>query len=356
MYRRRATLTAAIAMLMVTTAACGSDDDPPAPTVTGTVTVEGIEFPRPERTKVVIGEPATDIGSLPFYQIEHEKLAERFGIDLTFQVFNGNAPANQALVAGQIDAVNGSAGALTLQNTDLKPVITYLTSSMVQDIFVTAKEVKTAADLRGKSIAVSSVGSFSYAQALLSLKHLGLTKNDVVITTVGNDGARLAALKGGSVAASVQSRTLAPQLAAEGYNVMVDLADIPNDGFIGTALTIPREFVDKYPNTVLALTAIYQMGVQYRLTKGLESNAALWAAKAEIPIEQAREEVQIDLDAGWSPVDGRCNSNTVRFMQEVLAETNPAVSEVDPESICTNQFTDKLKELGFQKALGVEGY
>jgi NitT/TauT family transport system substrate-binding protein len=353
---RRVSSAAATLLVLVTAAACGADDDEPVPATTGTVTVEGITFPRPEKTNVTIGEPATDIGSLPFYHIMHANLGKQFGIELSFPAFNGNSPANQALVAGQIDAVNGSAGALTLQNTALKPIITYLTSSKVSDIFVTAKDVRSADDLRGKSIAVSSVGSFSYAQALLGLKHLGLSKSDVTIVTVGNDAARLAALKGGSVAASIQARSLAPELTADGYHVLVDLGQVPNDGFIGTALAFPREFVEKYPNTVLAVTAIYQMGVHYYLTKGIDLNSQLWAEKAEIPVEEAREQVEIEFAAGWAPVDGRCNVATVRFMQEVLKETNPQVANVDPESICTNRYVDKLKEMGFQKALGVEGY
>ncbi len=51
----------------------------------------------------------------------------------------------------------------------------------------TQSAVKTAADLKGKSVAISSFGSQSHAGALLAVKSLGLATSDVTITQVGND-------------------------------------------------------------------------------------------------------------------------------------------------------------------------
>src|SRR6185436_4525022 len=148
-------------------------------------------------------------------------------------------------VAGQVDVSDNSGGPVIASlATDVPLEMTFVTRSTLTDNLYTAKDVKTADDLKGKSIAISSFGSQSHAGALLALKKLGLTTDDVTITQVGNDSARLAALQGGSVAGSMNDSTRAAEV--EG------LGGVPR-----TSMTVTKEFAQQNPNLVLALTAMY---------------------------------------------------------------------------------------------------
>jgi hypothetical protein len=66
--------------------------------------------------------------------------------------------------------------------------------------------------------------------------------------------------------------------------------------------------------------------------------------------------VKTELGVTWKPIDGRCEPDTFTFQKSVLVTTNPGIKSIDPATVCTDQFTDKLKQLGFQKKLGVQGY
>ena len=334
----------------------------PAPAAAGSAaaaaTAAADTLPKPDKVEVKIGLSGTaTIGLLPQLVAKGLNLFEKYGLKVTFVTFSGAAQATQALQAGQVDVGDNSGG----------PVVASLaTSSPTQMVFVTRhnltdnlygrKDIKTAADLKGKNVAVSSFGSQSHAGALLSLKALGLTEKDVTITPVGNDVARLAALKAGSVAASMQDSAIVNELTPLGFNVMVELSKVKDLGGVPrTSLVVAPEFQAKYPNTTLLLVAAYLEGIT-EMRKQVDKASEFLAKDSEIPLATAKAQVAIELAAPWEPRDGRCDNKVFEFTKQVNLPSNPAIANVDPTKACTNAYLDKLAALGFQKKIGVPGY
>jgi ABC-type nitrate/sulfonate/bicarbonate transport system substrate-binding protein len=353
---RWALLSVGLTMALLGSACGGSDDNASAGSTGETVTVKGIQFPKPEKTKVTIGAGAVDPGVVPLYLIDSEKLGEQFGLDIELVKFSGTSQVTQAMLAGQIDVANGSGGiAMGTQATGRPAKIAFVTNDVLTDMIITRPDVKTPADLKGKAIAISSFGSQSHASAKLAIQAMGMTDKDVTITQVGNDAARLAALKSGSVAGAVLSPQVEKELTADGYNVLQRLEDVKTGGYALTSLTVPEKFAEENPNTVLALVALYQMGRQLELNDQ-EAAAKAWAAEAEVSMEQARTDITVELAIPRRPTDGRCAPETIAFVREIAAASDDKIKSVNAQDACTNEYIDKLKELGFQKALGVEGY
>lgn len=337
-------------------AGCSSEGDDGSGPAGGPVTVAGIEFPAPEKTSIKVGVTGFELGLLPLYMVDFQNLDDQFGIDLQTVQFSGTAQTTQALLAGQVDVVDASGGvALSLQPTERPAEMTFVNSDRLDDLIIAKPDISSADQFRGKSIAISSFGSQSNAGALLALEALGLTASDVTLTPIGNDAARLAALRGGSVDAAVLDTTVEQELTDAGYHVLQDLGQIQDSGYITTALTIPKKFAEDNPNTALALTAIYQMGRLDSINKR-DVAAQGWAKLAEIPVEQATEEVATQLKTEPHPLDGRCDPQIMQQIKPIMAAANKALESVDPMTACTNAFVDKLKEMGFQKAIGVPGY
>ena len=320
------------------------------------VTVHGIEFPRPEQDKVKIGLSALDAASIPQYLISQENLDEQFGMDVEFIKFSGTSQVTQALLAGQIDVGNGSGGiAMATQATDRPAQIVFVTDDVLSDMIITRPDIRTADDLKGQAIAISSFGSQSHAGALLGLEALGLSDQDVTITQVGNDAARLAALKSGAVAGAILAPRVEQELTQSGYHVLQKLTDIKTGGYVTTSMTVPETFEKENPNTVLALTALYTMG---RLMSRTDVDAATkaWATEAELSPEQARHDVDIELANPQHPTDGRCDPQAIALVKEIAVSTDDKLESVDAQNACTNKYIDKLQEMGFQRAIGMEGY
>jgi ABC-type nitrate/sulfonate/bicarbonate transport system substrate-binding protein len=177
----------------------------------------------------------------------------------------------------------------------------------------------------------------------------------VTITQVGNDAARLAALKGGSVAAAVLSPQVEKELTDSGFHVLQRLTDVHSGGYALTSLTVPEKFAAENPNTMLALTALYTMG-RHEMMTDKEAAAQAWATQADMPIEQARADVDVELSIKQHPLDGRCDPAMIDLVKEIAASTDAKLESVGAENACTNEYIDQLQKMGFQKALGVEGY
>lgn len=348
-----------LTLALVASACASSTDSSESASDTGgseTVTVHGIEFPKPERDTVKIGLSALDAASIPQYLIESQNLDEQFGMDVELVQFSGTSQVTQALLAGQIDAGNGSGGvAMATQATDRPAQIVFVTDDVLTDMIISQPDVRTADDLKGKAIAISSFGSQSHASAMLGLQALGLSDTDVTITQVGNDAARLSALKSGAVAAAILAPRVEQQLTDEGYHVLQKLTDIKTGGYVTTSLTVPETFEKENPNTVLALTALYTIGRQMSRTD-VDAATEAWATQAEISPEEARHDVDIEWANPQHPMDGRCDAESINLVKEIAASSDDKIESINAQDACTNEYIDKLKEMGFQKAIGLEGY
>jgi NitT/TauT family transport system substrate-binding protein len=359
-------------------AACGTSAGTPTPAATAAPTTAStaapsessagseepsgspaaVVLPAAEQTKIRWGQSGTPTsGALPFVAAIGAGLDKKYGLDIEFTPFNGGAPAAQAMLAGQSDVGDNSGGPVIASlATDTPLVMTYVTRSNLTDNLYGSANVKSADDLKGKSIAISSFGSQSHAGALLALKSLGLTDKDVTITQVGNDSARLAALQAGSVAASMNDAEKEQQLKDAGFNVLAKLTEVEGLGGVPTStLTTTRTYADQNPNTVLLLTAMLLEG-SVLMRKDPDMTAQSLSKLAEIPIEDAGRQVDEVLAGPWQPADGKCDPEVLEFTKSVLLAANPDLATIDPQPACTNEFLDKLNELGFQHSIGVPGY
>ena len=92
---------------------------------------------------------------------------------------------------------------------------------------VVRKGITQVSDLKGQKLGVSSYGGAAYGAALAVLRAHGLEpKKDVVILATGDNTARIAALKHGSVDAALVAAPGDIKVAEEGYKILLDAGTI----------------------------------------------------------------------------------------------------------------------------------
>jgi ABC-type nitrate/sulfonate/bicarbonate transport system substrate-binding protein len=96
-------------------------------------------------------------------------------------------------------------------------------SNVIRFTFFSSSAVKTAADLKGGLVGVSTFGSESDSTVTLALQRLGLARNDVKIAEFGGGSHRLAAIKSGEISATALNEPFSSLAREEGVNVLVDL-------------------------------------------------------------------------------------------------------------------------------------
>jgi ABC-type nitrate/sulfonate/bicarbonate transport system substrate-binding protein len=137
---------------------------------------------------------------------------------------NGGSKGAEELQAGRIDVMHVGLSSVIRVNQsggDLRLIGSL--SNVIRFTFFAAPGVKTAADLKGGVIGVSTFGSESDSTVTLALQRLGLTRNDVVIKEYGGGSRRLAAVKSGEIKATPLNEPIASLAREEGVGVLVDL-------------------------------------------------------------------------------------------------------------------------------------
>lgn len=340
-------------------AACGGSTPASSstPTAAGTAaasaTAAAGQLPKPELTTVRIGI------STPNEPVQFaEKLADalgyyqKYGItNVTVTGFEGDGKALQALVAGQLDYfVGGASTAISSVVTDTPVKVVAMNSTRLTDGLWCGAAIKTKEDVKGKSVAISTFGGTSHGSALLLLQGLGYKATDAVITQVGNQGSRIAALKGGSVACAVVDMSQQQAMRDAGMNLLFDetKSDLQwgRSGLMGKA-----DFIQKNPNTTLVVVAAT-----------LEAQNSIWKDQATAAKEFAKfAQIKEDPDAKNLINDFLgYGSRTMAFTQaafekpkEVLATQNPAIANVDLTKAFDLSFLTKLKDIGFNAKIGV---
>ena len=172
--------------------------------------------------KVGLSEPVNT--ALALWMAEAGGFYEANGLKVEIINMSGGSRGAQETAAGRLDAMHVGLSSVVRVNKaggDLK-VIAAL-SNVIRFTFFTAAGVKTAADLKGGVIAVSSFGSESDATITLSLKKLGLSRSDVTVKEYGGGMRRIEAVRTGEVKATSVNEPVTSIARAQGLNAMVDL-------------------------------------------------------------------------------------------------------------------------------------
>ncbi|MBI2755456.1 MAG: ABC transporter substrate-binding protein [Chloroflexi bacterium] len=311
-----------------------------------------IALPKPEQTSLKIAITALEASQLAVPLAVDQGIYKKYGFtDVEASYFDGDAKGLQALVAGQVDIDLSSTGsAIASQLTDVPVVITGMMATVLTDALISSKDVKSAADLKGKKIAVSTYGSTAHGAILLSLKELGLTDQDVTIVQVGGLGARVAALQAGSVAAAPIDISLEKDLTQQGFNVLVRLTDKPIE-FGRSGLALRKDWMQKNPNATLALVAATLEGQNMIWTQPDKAADSLvkWAQLKDRT--QAEQQVTFFQQTGRR--DMRWSKEAFLLAQQVQSAANPTIKDADVTKAYDIQWLDKLRALGFDQTIGL---
>jgi len=349
---------ALLASAAVFAAACtgGGATTAPAPSTAPAASDAPVEsaapgtLPTPEKTDIKIGLSVTETSQFAAKLAEMAGIYEKNGLTVQTTVFEGDGKVMQALQAGQLDVgFGGTSSFITSQGTDVPVVGLAVNAVVLTDLLTTTADVKTADDLRGKCVAVSTYGGTSHGAVILSLKALGLTPDDVVITEVGGQSARIAALQGGACAAAPVDAAKKAEMEDLGFNFLVDLkAEQLPWGRSGLGVT--EEWLAANPNTATVVAASV-----------LEAQNLMWT-DPDLAAEKYAEFTQDELETAKALIlefQGTGNRTMMwedaafQNPKDVLVTVNPDIVDIPVTDAFDRSVLDDLKASGYYDFLGV---
>jgi NitT/TauT family transport system substrate-binding protein len=293
--------------------------------------------------KVIIAVPSPALSMLPVYFAQDRGLFKNQGIDPVIVTMSGRLQAI-ALGAGDIDYAASVETILraALQGMPFK-IIVYMNAKM-SVVLVTAPDIKSVADLRGKTVGVTSLGGgLEYALREILIQKGGLNLDrDVRAASIGMPEQMAGLLSG-----SLQGAMLVPPfdgiMARKGYRRLVsavDLLEYPQGGIATTDKKI-KEKPGQVKRVVRAMIQALRL-IREEREKTVSYIATRWKIDRELAAES------YDVMVRSFSTDGSASTKSI---QNIIDSTKSRLQVERPISVADVVALPLLSEA--QKELGL---
>jgi NitT/TauT family transport system substrate-binding protein len=194
--------------------------------------------------KVVITHSSESISITPLVYGIERGFYRKEGIDLQFRVLRGELAVSSIVSGKDIDYMYGAGTAffaavrglpMKVLSHDFKSVFFYLMGN---------PRVQFGQDLKGKRVAVASLGGTGAAATRASLKAIGLDADkDVTLIVIGSASVRMAAMETGSVEAAIMPVPWNFRMKQKGFKELIYAGKVMSQPLTGLATS--REKVEK---------------------------------------------------------------------------------------------------------------
>jgi NitT/TauT family transport system substrate-binding protein len=264
--------------------------------------------------------------------------------------FAGDPIATAALVAGELDFTVGGAEAMVtaaLRGTDVRIVGLYQNRFEYQ--LIGSKDVRSAQDLKGRTVGVSRFGSNSHFATKQVLTRLGLDpESDVTIFQVGNTPERVAALQSGAIQAALMSPDVVATLVQAGHPNLADMSKM-DIAYPFQAIGTTQGLLERRPEVADAfLRAVY---------RGIRLFREDPAAAQRMLADRSTEGQPEVLRALWESyrnaftTDLTPEAPVFALLLEELGRNDPAVQGATTEQFVDPRPVRRVNESGFPRQL-----
>ena len=315
-------------------------------------------------TVAAFSPPTYGQTSLPLYRVAYatsgenptalwiaveQGLYKKHGINAEVLFMRSGPLAMSALASGDVQAVftsannvlNGAAAGL-----DLAVVATVIPKA--EGAFVARPEIKRPEDLKGKVVAIQSIGGGGWANNMLALDYLNLDpdRDRIQFFVFPDQAARVQALETGRVQAAWLGYTFSEPLKKKGFPILVDLGRAPIS-YLGTSLVTRRMNIRQDTKGVEAMIKGTLDGVRFVLKP---ENRAVVVKTLMRRLRLSRVE---DAESGYESLlatysaDLQPNVDGVRKIHKILSKANPNLAKIKPEDILDDSLVRRIRESGY---------
>ena len=307
-----------------------------------------IALPAGEQPIVGVAGPA--INMIYGFVARDAGLFQKYGVDPKIVVFDSGSVLAQAALAGDAK-ISVTSGPVTIASRS-QGADAILVASCVNTppySIVAAKNITSFEQLKGKRIAMSRFGSGTDTSLRLVLRKFGLdASKDLMVLQLGTQPSRYQALLAGKIDATIISPPLDLTAKQQGFNILVDIADLgipyPQQG-IETTDRLIRE----NPQLVKNFLKGYIEGVYYAAKNKDHTKKVitkyLKTTDPEILEATYRSYVKVTDYSAYPNLEGVQNA-----MDEVAIRVS-AVKNKKPADFVNTRFLRELENEGFFKSL-----
>lgn len=204
-------------------------------------------------TKVILTSGSASERDGVVYVAQDQGLFRKYGLDVSFvQVRNGPV-AMSALSSGETQFHWGSVSGANLgaiaEGADLVFVAGFI--NRLSGMFVVNPQIKTPAELKGKSVAVNSLSGGGWIFSMLMLDYWGLVpeRDKIQFRTLGDQAVMAQGVISGTADGAFLGYTFGKMLQSKGFRVLADSEKLPIP-YQGSGVIARRSFINSSPATL----------------------------------------------------------------------------------------------------------
>jgi ABC-type nitrate/sulfonate/bicarbonate transport system substrate-binding protein len=301
--------------------------------------------------QVTVGYSSFSGAYVPLWVAVEERLGRKHGLDLK-AIYAGRIRPQQLLASGEVPFVIATGtGALTSHILGVKDQVIILTFiNKVNSAIFSRNEIKTAEDLRGKTVATGRPGAFGDTMVRYVLRaKMGLVPDrDVKMLAIGEAQLAFPALERGVVQAA--SLTLPFTLMAKkmGYRELIDY-DKAGVIYPYNTVTTLRQTPGKNPDLTERLLKTMIEGTHVFKTDKEKSLAVMkkyMRGATDDILEETYQYTKTNVEEVPTP-----SLEVTKAALEILSYQYPQAKETDPNLIIDTSIMKRIEHSGFIKAL-----
>jgi NitT/TauT family transport system substrate-binding protein len=278
-----------------------------------------------------------------------QRLFEEQGLDVDVVQVRSGPIAISALAAGEaqfysVSATGASLGAMA-GGLDIVFIAGFI--NRLDGYFAVAPKVRTAEDLKGKTIGVQSIGGGIWMFTQILLDHWGLNaeRDKIQIRAIGDDSVLAQAVMTGTIDAAVLGYTYSRVISQKGGRILVELPKL-NIRYQGTGLVARRSFIDSSPDTVektlrglvRANRFLQDKNNQPAVVRSLKKWLRLAAADSG---EDLYDRIRLLYDRSIIPT-----REGIQSALQLLSKTDPKFSKLKADELVDDRIARKLEREG----------
>jgi NitT/TauT family transport system substrate-binding protein len=299
--------------------------------------------------KIHVGVPSVSVANIIIYVTKEARLYEKYGLDAEVIAINGSGIASKALIGGNLDIVpvaTPTVIAADLAGSDMV-ILAHTMPGVVHGLMV-KPEIKRVEDLKGKKIAVSSLGSLTDFLVRAIAKKKGLNPDrDLTLIQTGSDSDRIVALKSGVVDGAAMSHPGYGRAKKMGFTMLWDSAkelDYP-----WMEITTRRANIKADRETIMNYMKAHLEGIA-RFKQDRDFGIKVIKKTLRIDDDELINESYDIFSKMFLPTPYP-NLAGMKVSFEYVAATRPDVWKHKPEEFADSSFVEELDKSGFIKKL-----
>src|SRR6266536_137696 len=297
--------------------------------------------------KVVIGYSAISPASSSAWFAYEGGFFRKNGLDAQLIFVESGSRMVQTLISGDVVAAQVAGAPVIQSNLQGSGVVIIAGLLNTMDYkFVVSRDITRPDQLKGKTVAVSRVGSSSDFATRYALEKYGLIPDkDVAILQIGSQPARFSALETGKIHGVMIAIPLTSKAAKMGLNTLADLQMLGLE-YQHTSLAVSQNLIKTQPDLVRNVLKSFVEGIHYAKTHRKEAIAILAKYLRSDDSDALQEAYEAELQ-GLIPEKPYPTTKGIQIILREMGVKDPNARSARPEQFVDLSFMKELDSSGF---------